>query len=409
MSISMIGIDHSHAGVDVRSIFSFTQKHTAQAVEAIAAREGILGCIMISTCNRIELWVSTATSWKGSLYDLICAIKGVSDPSYEVYFSKRSGREAVEHLFRLAAGLKSQIIGEDQIITQVKSALSLAREHFATDNILEVLFRKAITAGKRIKTEIVFPKENMSATHKALELVQKQGVRLDQAVCMVIGNGEMGKLTAQALQEAGADVTVTIRQYRSGIVDIPLGCKRINYGERMQLLPSCDLVVSATVSPNYTLREEQFETVQLTKPLTLIDLAVPRDIEVGLAAHEQITLYDTDSLKTDTMTESLSESMQQASLIVEKYMAEFYEWYECRDLFPRICEIREEAVNDLNLRIMKNLQKSGLSQEARTQLLEAIDTAAGKVVGKMIFGLQDRLDQESFLQCVSGLEKIYEH
>ena len=96
---------------------------------------------------------------------------------------------------------------------------------------------------------------------------------------MVIGNGEMGKVAAQALREAGADVTVTIRQYRSGVVNIPLGCKRINYGERMKYVPQCDLVVSATASPNFTLREELFQNLQMKDELILIDLAVPRDIE----------------------------------------------------------------------------------------------------------------------------------
>ena len=96
---------------------------------------------------------------------------------------------------------------------------------------------------------------------------------------MVIGNGEMGKMAAQTLREAGADVTVTIRQYRSGVVSIPVGCSRINYGERMDYLPECDLVVSATASPNYTLTEELFEDVRVERPMILIDLAVPRDID----------------------------------------------------------------------------------------------------------------------------------
>ena len=112
---------------------------------------------------------------------------------------------------------------------------------------------------------------------------------------MVIGNGEMGKVAAQTLRENGGDVTVTVRQYRSGIVEIPEGCKRIHYGERMEYLPKCDLVVSATASPNFTLRAEDFAQLTLERPLILLDLAVPRDIDPALSEIEGIALYDMDS------------------------------------------------------------------------------------------------------------------
>ena len=115
--------------------------------------------------------------------------------------------------------------------------------------------------------------------HQALSSLREQGYDVQGKTCMVIGNGEMGKVAAQTLKEAGGEVTVTVRQYRSGIVEIPAGCSRINYGERLDFLPKCDLAVSATASPNYTLREEQLKELDISKPLLLLDLAVPRDIE----------------------------------------------------------------------------------------------------------------------------------
>ena len=164
----------------------------------------------------------------------------------------RSGEEAVKHLFYLAGGLKSQILGEDQILTQIKDALNLSREHYASDGVLEVLFRMAATAGKKIKTEVPLAHGNPSVIHQALSSLREQGYDVQGKTCMVIGNGEMGKVAAQTLREAGGEVTVTVRQYRSGIVEIPAGCSRINYGERLDFLPKCDLAVSATASPNYT-------------------------------------------------------------------------------------------------------------------------------------------------------------
>ena len=130
MSISMIGIDHSMASVDVRAQFAFTKKNAGSAMEEILnSEEGIQGCILLSTCNRMELWVSTVPDWEGDLYATLCRVKGVSPGPYREFFIQREDQEAVEHLFYLTSGLKSQILGEDQILTQVKDALSLARVH----------------------------------------------------------------------------------------------------------------------------------------------------------------------------------------------------------------------------------------------------------------------------------------
>ena len=226
--------------------------------------------------------------------------------------------------------------------------------------------------------------------------------------CMVIGNGEMGKVAAQTLRDAGANVTVTVRQYRSGMVSIPVGCSRIHYGERMNFLPMCDVVVSATASPNFTLREELFQEIQLEKPLMLLDLAVPRDIEPSLGNRDNITLYDMDSFRSERYSPEAMENLEKAGRIVQEQMDEFFQWLDGRDVIPRIQEIKADAVQDLNLRIDKILKNTPMASEDRDNLLKAVDTAAGKVVNKLIFGLRDSLNQDVFLECVAGLEKLYE-
>lgn len=408
MSISMIGIDYSRASVDIRSQFSFTKKNAAAALEHLKQQPGVLGGVLLSTCNRMELWASTREDWQGSLYEFLCREKEKEPEVFRRYFIERKGTEAAEHLFYLTSGLKSQILAEDQIITQVKDALSLAREAYCTDNVLEVLFRKAVTGAKRVKTEVTFSRGNSSVIHQAIEKLGKQGYDLKGRRCMVIGNGEMGKVTAMALKEAGAEVTVTVRQYRSGMVTIPPGCSRINYGDRMELLPDCDLVVSATASPNFTLTRELMEQVQLEKELILIDLAVPRDMEPEIGTLPGITLYDIDSFKIDVSSPALQASMEQAGGILKEELADFYNWYQGRALIPRIQEIRAEAVEDFNFRIMKILRKTPMEETDREALLKAMDQAAGNVVNKIIFGLRDALDPREFVTCVEGLERLYE-
>lgn len=408
MGISMIGIDYSKASVDIRAQFSFTKKNAVNAMENLKKEPGILGCIILSTCNRMEIWASTQEDWDGSLYEFLCREKGKNPNEFREYFTVRTEEEAAEHLFYLTSGLKSQILAEDQIITQVKDALSLSRDAYCTDNVLEVLFRMAVTAAKKVKTDVSFSRANSSVIHQAIERLQSQGFELQGKTCMVIGNGEMGKVTALALREAGADVTVTVRQYRSGIVNIPKGCKRINYGDRMEFFPNCDLVVSATASPNFTLTKELIEGAKLPGSVVLIDLAVPRDIEPSAGTLPNVHLYDIDSFRIDAASPKLQASMEKAGKILAEQMEEFYVWYNARDLIPRIQNIKTEAVQDLNLRIMKILRKTPMEEEDRENLLNAIDTAAGKVVNKMMFGLRDFLGQEEFVNCVEGLEKLYE-
>lgn len=408
MSISMVGIDYNIASVDIRAQFSFTKKNAAAAMEKLKEAPGILGCIILSTCNRMEIWASTQEEWEGSLFDFLCEEKGKNPEEFRRYFVERREEEAIEHLFYLTSGLKSQILAEDQIIAQVKDALSMARDVYCTDNVLEVLFRMAVTAAKRVKTEVVFSRGNSSVIHQAIQKLRETGYSLDGSNCMVIGNGEMGKVAALALAEAGAHVTVTVRQYRSGIVSIPKGCDRINYGERMEFFPSCDLIVSATASPNFTLTKELIQQAATgKKQQILIDLAVPRDIEPSVNEIEGITLYDIDSFKIDTNSLELQESMQKAAAILREQMEDFYCWYDGRSLIPRIQDIQAEAVQDLNLRILKILRKTPMEDEDRENLLNAIDVAAGKVVSKMMFGLRDTLEKEEFINCVEGLEKLY--
>ena len=407
MGISMIGIDYNRASVDVRAGFSFTKKNAATAMERLKSEQGVLGCIILSTCNRMEIWASAQEEWQGSLYEFLCREKEKVPGEFRENFVQRTGKEAVEHLFYLASGLKSQILAEDQILTQVKDALALAREAYCTDNVLEVLFRMAVTAAKRVKTEVSFSRGNISVIHQALDCLENQGFSLRGKTCMVIGNGEMGKLAALALKEAGADVTVTVRQYRSGIVSIPKGCDRINYGDRMEFLPKCDLAVSATASPNYTLTRQLLEEEDIPGHMVLIDLAVPRDIEPSAGTLPNVTLYDIDSFKINTLSPKMQASMDKAGVILAEQQEEFYNWYDGHDLIPRIRDIKKEAVEDLNLRIMKILRKTPMEDADREKLLNAIDTAAAKVVNKMIFGLRDSLEQEAFKNCVEGLEQLY--
>lgn len=271
MIIKMAGIDHTKASVGVRERFSFTKKETAEAMQLLKRNEHISGAVLVSTCNRLELWCSYRADDKAhDPLHLICWLKQVRPEEAAPYFNEREGHEAAEHLFRVTGGLKSLIKGDDQILTQVKDALVMAREAECLDSSLEVLFRMAVTSGKKIRTDIIFEKNNRSAPSAMVETLKAKGEVLAGKTVLVIGNGEMGKLAAEKLVREGADVTVTVREYRSGIVMIPDGCKRINYGDRYDYIPVCDYVISATASPNLTLRKDELAVKGFKKNLSTL-------------------------------------------------------------------------------------------------------------------------------------------
>lgn len=407
MAIQMIGIDHSVAAIDIRTVFSFTQKKTVEALEIIKQEKGICGCVLLSTCNRMELWVSTEEGCVIALYELLCKIRAIHNDEYQKYFTERKEEDAVQHLFRLACGLESRILGEDQILTQVKGALVTAREHYAADNVLEVLFRMAVTAGKKVRTNVTFSAGNHSVIHRALQTLQQEGLEVKGKKCMVIGNGEMGKLAATVLQQEGADVTVTVRQYRSGVVQIPQGCRRIDYGKRMGLISSCDFVVSATASPNYTLTKEGLQAVDLDHELILVDLAVPRDIDPEVQKLMYIRFYDIDYFKVDVLSEKMKAGIREAESILKEQMEEFCNWYRCLDVIPRIGKIKEEVATDLDLRLYKILHQLPMEVFEKETLEKQIHRAAQKVTNKMLFELRGRISDAAFRECIDGLEEIY--
>lgn len=408
MSIQMIGIDHSMAPVDIRAIFSYTKKNAAAALEQLKNVDGISGALILSTCNRMEVWASTDEEFSADLVAMICEMKQVNSEDYRELFVRRREQEAVDHLFELTCGLKSRIIAEDQILTQVNDALALARENYAADNVLEILFRMAVTAAKRVKTEVAFSHGNETAVTQALSMLEMNGFSVKNRKCMVIGNGEMGKLAAQTLMERGADVCVTVRQYHSGVVQIPAGCKRINYGERYDYLPECELVVSATASPNCPLTRAGMEQIVLPEHIILIDIAVPRNIEKSVGELPGVELYDIDDFKISRLSPKIEQEIKQAEAILAEQKREFYDWYNGRDLIPRIQHIKDDAVNDLNLRIHKVIEKTPMEASDREMLQAAVTAAAGKVMLKLLFGLKGAMDEDVFAQCVGGLEKIYE-
>lgn len=335
-AIAMVGTDHTLAPVAIRELFAFTSTGRAQALERLKQEPGVLGAVLLTTCNRTELWIHRAGDSQIPLSRLLCDLKGVSPEAYEPCLQERQGLPAVEYLFRLAAGLNSRILGEDQILAQVKDALGFAREAGTADPVLSALFRDAVSGAKQVKTQLTLSTARASAAELGVEALARQGRIPPGTRCLVIGNGEMGKRASKALLELGADVTVTIRQYHKGQVDVLPQCRQIPYGRRYELLPRCQVVVSATASPNVTITRSELESLgHPGMEQVFLDLAVPRDIQPEVRSLPWVSLYNIDdiALGPDPM---LERQLQQARQILQEPLDRFLEWYRIRMLLPRV-------------------------------------------------------------------------
>jgi glutamyl-tRNA reductase len=403
--IYMIGIDHTKASLDARSVFSFTKEAMREALEEMKEAWNAHGIVILATCNRTEIWLSLSERVEESdLIKTLCKVKQVSPEDYSGLFVVRKDRTAVSHLFYVACGLKSAIMAEDQIISQVKDALSFARSWYMTDSALEVLFRMAVTAAKQVKTEVHFSRRDASAMDGVLRYLQKQE-RIRR--CLVIGNGEMGKLAASSLEAAGYDTTVTVRQYHSGQVQIPQGCHRINYGERFDFLAECDFVLSATASPHCTIEKKDLERISHKDRMIFVDLAVPRDIDPEIRELDGIELHDIDEFRNH-IEPSHTESYRKAADILEKQIEEYFTWKESRTVVPRIKKIQEAAAKDLSWRLTRPMKKAFAEEEKRAEFDRQMESSTEKVVARMLYIMRDHMDPDTFRNCLDALEERME-
>lgn len=295
MNILMSVLDYSRAPIILREKLSFTKNQVKEIVQRLYHEEGIQGAVLLSTCNRTELYLSCKEGAEFQPWKLLCREAGADPEPFADAFVTDSGENCIRHLMEVACGLRSQIWGEDQILTQVKTAVALAREAGAADSTLETLFRTAASCGKAVKSRVHLVSRPTSAAHQAVAALKTHFESLENRKAVVIGNGEMGRLAAGLLREAGCAVTVTLRTYRHGETVVPAGCTVAPYEQRYAAMEGADILLSATTSPHYTVTAEALAQVA-QPPRALVDLAIPRDIQPEIGQQEGVLLLNMDSL-----------------------------------------------------------------------------------------------------------------
>lgn len=392
----MTGIDFVHAPLEKREAVSLVRGQVQELLPRIAAMEGVAGCVLLATCNRTELYLHGEEGAELDPLAVLAEAAGFDAAEYRGFSIQRTENEAVHHLMQVAAGLESQIFGDDQIVSQVKGAVALAREAKTVDGVLDTLFRRAVTAGKRVRTETRLTGVPASAAEVGARRAKEFFGSLEGKRAVVIGNGEMGRLAASTLRAQGCEVTVTLRSYHHGETVVPAGCATWPYDTRCEVLDGADLAVSATTSPHFTLTAEQV-TAMHNPPRLLLDLAMPRDIEQAVGEDGRVRLLNLDDL--GDLGDHNAEARAVAMRILEKEEQEFAAWYSYRQALPLIAAVKDEALERLHY----DHAYSGLHEDGDLDGLAEL--AVNKTVDLLLGGMKELVDAEHLAACLAHMRK----
>lgn len=391
MKLCMAGIDAS-APFEEREKLSLVRGQVQAMLPRIAEQTGCAAALL-ATCSRTELYLHA--EGERALPDPAEALCRAAGVAASAFVTRREGADAVRHLMHVAAGMQSQIFGDDQIVSQVKDAVALAREAKTTDAVLDTLFRRAVTAGKRVRTETRLTGVPASAAEVGVRRAERFFGSLAGRRAVVIGNGEMGRLAARALVRAGSEVTVTLRTYRHGETLVPQGCGTVPYDRRLDAIEGADLVVSATTSPHFTLTAAQMQTL-LCPPRLLLDLAMPRDIE-STAAGAQTALFNLDDL--GDLGDADDTSRETAECILDEETREFFAWLNYRAALPLIAKIKSAAIE--RVRHMRDYDALAAEGDAETLAELAVSRAVELVLG----GMKEKVNVQSMKDCLEHIRK----
>lgn len=391
MKLCMAGIDAS-APFEEREKLSLVRGQVQAMLPRIAEQTGC-AAVLLATCSRTELYLHA--EGERALPDPAEALCRAAGVAASAFVMRREGADAVRHLMHVAAGMQSQIFGDDQIVSQVKDAVALAREAKTTDAVLDTLFRRAVTAGKRVRTETRLTGVPASAAEVGVRRAERFFGSLAGRRAVVIGNGEMGRLAARALVRAGSEVTVTLRTYRHGETLVPQGCGTVPYDRRLDAIEGADLVVSATTSPHFTLTAAQMQTL-LCPPRLLLDLAMPRDIE-STAAGAQTALFNLDDL--GDLGDADDTSRETAECILDEETREFFAWLNYRAALPLIAKIKSAAIE--RVRHMRDYDALAAEGDAETLAELAVSRAVELVLG----GMKEKVNVQSMKDCLEHIRK----
>jgi glutamyl-tRNA reductase len=397
MHLTMVGLSHKTAPIEIREKLTFPAHRQEDAIGILLSSPEVAEAVIISTCNRTEIYAVTVTAEAGSeaVVDFMADYHELDRHGLVRYLYFASGETCVRHLFRVVASLDSMVVGEAQILGQVKEAYDHSFEHAGSGRVFNRLFRQSFEVGKRVRTETGIGESAVSISYAAIELAKKVFDTLAGRTVLVVGAGKMSELTAKHLLANGVrSVLVANRTYDRAVeLARRFEGEAIRYDDLFTRMREADIVISSTAATHHIIDREQVASAMKGRggrPLFLIDIAMPRDIDPAVNDLPNVFLYDIDDL-AGVVESNLEERMREArraEVIIEEELAEFERWLESMEVVPTIAAIRAHAESIRQAELEKAIKRLGGLSEKELATVEALSEA---IVNKMLHGPTARL------------------
>lgn len=390
MKALVVGLNHKIADVDVREKLAFSGPRLEEGLMRFKGLPWVEEAIILSTCNRVELYANVVDIQKASesIKDFLSEFHNIRRGSLDTGLYIYNGTEAVRHVFRVASSLDSMVLGEPQILGQLKASFELALSKKTTGILLNKLMKKAISVAKRVRTETKIAENAVSISFAAVELAKKIFTDLSKRVFMLLGAGEMAELAAKHLISTGVkEVLVSNRTYeRACELSEEFKGKPIRFEEFIQEMARTDIVICSTGAPTYILTKTQMQKVmrdRKQRQVFIIDISVPRNIDPEINDLDNVYLYNVDDLQgvVDSNLFERRKEAEKAEKIIEEEMDTFLKWQASLDSVPTIVALRKKAEGIKREELGKLLHKiPGIGEKER----EAIEYMATALVNKLI-------------------------
>lgn len=388
MSIVVMGINHRSAPLDVIERVSISEGALPKALHGLVSRDNVRETVVLSTCNRTEVYV-VAEKFHGAyadVRDFFCEISGLSTDELHPHFYSQHDEAAVAHLFDVACGLDSVVIGEGEILGQVKLAWERARDQATARTTLNLLFRHAVEVGKRARTETAISSSTASISYAAVEMARQSLGSLEGRRMLVVGAGDMGTGIARALAGAGATDIVVLNRSTERATKLAqrVGAVVGDFSDLATALRSADVVLTCTGSGELIISENMVRESRIAgQPLLIVDIAMPRDVEHSVGDLDGVTLRDLDNLRdwVQTGIEARKLEVQQVREIIADEVERFGQNLVARQAAPLIAELHERAETLRQAEVDRFSSRfSDLSSEQR----EHVEVLTKAIVAKLL-------------------------
>lgn len=415
MKVLVLGVTHKTANVEIREKLAFNGPKLDEGVFRLREIPEVREAAVLSTCNRVELYmcVSNVISAVDKIKDFLAEFHGLKRTDFEKSLFSHNGGDAVKHVFRVASSLDSMVLGEPQILGQIKDAFDFALSKKTTGVLLNKLMKKAISTAKRVRTETGIAENAVSVSFAAVELAKKIFTNLSGKSFMLLGAGEMAELAGRHLVNNGVtDVMVVNRTYDRGCeLAQEFNGKPVRFENFLHEVVHADIIICSTGAPTYVLHKEQMQKVmkeRKNRAVFIIDISVPRNIDPEINKIDNVYLYDVDDLQevVDSNIHGRKKEAEKAEKIIDEEVDKFIRWMSSLDSVPTIVALRQKAEEIKREEFEKFRGKFPDMDEAKMKAVEYLATA---IVNKLIHPPTTALkeDTEDRDELIAMIKKLY--